>query len=455
MSIRSIERASARRRVRPVNSPPASRWLAEIVVCYRGSIVEVAHLGPSSAAYTVGEGPEASFKLDGAQLPSQAATVLVERVGAGFVLRVPPGFAGRLEDRGQRLSLTELIELRPGLAATLTRGELRFDVALVEGERIEAGRAPLDRPFWASLIGNATVVDAMAVALEDEAAEARFASYFEQADEPVEQETVEPERVEARSSGGGAAGARAKGREGKRGEPGSRGRGASPAKRVPSIAGAGLSRLSNPAGAATNAGILGILAAQDRTFLASASSAFGSSEADALLWASTTGLAGDGVGGLGLTSDGRGGGGTASEVAGLGAVGILGQGTGSTGLSYRSGPQHGERRARVPVASAREPTTTDNIDRDVIRRIVRSHLNEVRSCYNAGLTRNPGLAGRVTVRFSILSTGKVASSVIEQNTAKDARLGDCIAAAVKRWKFPAIRGGGTAVVSYPFQLRTR
>jgi hypothetical protein len=57
------------------------------------------------------------------------------------------------------------------------------------------------------------------------------------------------------------------------------------------------------------------------------------------------------------------------------------------------------------------------------------------------------------VKFSIVANGKVASAIIEQNTTHSDELGRCISQAVKRWKFPAVHGGGNALVSYPFVLR--
>ena len=38
-------------------------------------------------------------------------------------------------------------------------------------------------------------------------------------------------------------------------------------------------------------------------------------------------------------------------------------------------------------------------------------------------------------------------------TLKDAAVGNCIAKAVRRWKFPKPRGGGSVIVSYPFVLQ--
>ncbi len=42
-----------------------------------------------------------------------------------------------------------------------------------------------------------------------------------------------------------------------------------------------------------------------------------------------------------------------------------------------------------------------------IRSVVRARFGELRKCYEAGLRRDPNLAGRITVRFVIGRDGKV------------------------------------------------
>ena len=92
------------------------------------------------------------------------------------------------------------------------------------------------------------------------------------------------------------------------------------------------------------------------------------------------------------------------------------------------------------------------LDKDIIRRIVRAHINEVRYCYNQGLVRDPNLKGRVAVQFTIGPTGKVPVAVVQQSSIKDKNVANCVAKAVKRWKFPKPQGGGNVVVTYPFVL---
>lgn len=100
-----------------------------------------------------------------------------------------------------------------------------------------------------------------------------------------------------------------------------------------------------------------------------------------------------------------------------------------------------------------KPTRVEGpLDRDIIYRMVRAHINEVRSCYNAGLSQNSKLAGRVTINFVILGTGKVGSSVLRETTLGDTTVGNCIAKAVKRWTFPKPRGGDNVIVDFAFDL---
>jgi biopolymer transport protein ExbD len=142
---------------------------------------------------------------------------------------------------------------------------------------------------------------------------------------------------------------------------------------------------------------------------------------------------------------------TGAEVSEAYGVGVIGLGnTGLIGKGDNPGAGFGgQGKSTVRQDKAQVKGT---LDADIIRRIVRAHINEVRSCYNAGLTKNPELEGRVTIDFVIASTGKVGVSKLAENTLSDDNVGHCIAKAVKRWTFPKPRDGGMVEVSYPFQL---
>lgn len=91
------------------------------------------------------------------------------------------------------------------------------------------------------------------------------------------------------------------------------------------------------------------------------------------------------------------------------------------------------------------------LDREVIRRVAKSHTSEIRACYNQGLAKDPDLAGRVMIDFQINPKGKVASAR-PRGEFPDPKVAKCVAASVRRWQFPKPAGGGVVKVSYPFEF---
>jgi TonB family protein len=94
-----------------------------------------------------------------------------------------------------------------------------------------------------------------------------------------------------------------------------------------------------------------------------------------------------------------------------------------------------------------------SLDKEIIRRIIRRHINEVKFCYEKELTRQANLMGRVMIQFTIAGTGNVIASIVQSSTMNSPPVEQCIAAAVRRWEFPKPQGGGIVVVTYPFVLK--
>jgi len=161
-----------------------------------------------------------------------------------------------------------------------------------------------------------------------------------------------------------------------------------------------------------------------------------------------------GFGGLGLRGTGRGGGGTGEGTIGLGNLGTIGHGAGTgSGSGYGSGAGGFRgRAASVPRIRTGEADVRGSLSREVIRRVIRRHINEVRFCYEQELAQRPDLAGRVTVSFIISATGAVQTASVANTTLNNARVEGCVAQAVRRWTFPAPDGGGAVLVNYPFVL---
>ena len=90
--------------------------------------------------------------------------------------------------------------------------------------------------------------------------------------------------------------------------------------------------------------------------------------------------------------------------------------------------------------------------REIIRRIVRRHIDEVKWCYGQELSRLPRLTGQIDVRFSIGASGEVVASTLQRSTMGNERVESCLVEAVRRWPFPKPLGGGIVHHSYPFVL---
>lgn len=210
---------------------------------------------------------------------------------------------------------------------------------------------------------------------------------------------------------------------------------------------------------AQKAGVLGILKGAQGSILASAfgrDSALGNDANDVL-----GGLVGTevgeayGVGGLGLVGSGRGGGGTGEGTIGLGSLGTIGKGGGGgSGSGYGRGAGGlGGRRASAPDVVPGTAEVRGSLDKEIIRRIIRRHINEVKFCYEKELVKSPGLMGRVMVQFTIAGTGGVIASIVQASTMNNPSVEQCIAQSVRRWEFPKPSGGGIVVVTYPFVLK--
>jgi TonB family protein len=127
------------------------------------------------------------------------------------------------------------------------------------------------------------------------------------------------------------------------------------------------------------------------------------------------------------------------------------RGRGASAGHGPGGASHlGRRRTLVPDYVVGQPVVHGALDKEIIRRIIRRHINEVKYCYEAELARNHDLGGRVAVNFTIAPSGLVAAAVVQSTTMDNARVESCVVGAVRRWEFPKPAGGGVVIATYPF-----
>jgi len=139
---------------------------------------------------------------------------------------------------------------------------------------------------------------------------------------------------------------------------------------------------------------------------------------------------------------------------GLGSMGTIGHGAGGgTGSGYGRGAGGSIRaRSATPQIRSGAAMVTGSLSKQVIRRVIKRHINEVRFCYEQQLQSDPTLKGRVVIKFVIDSKGNVTAAVVAESTFADTIIETCILQAVRRWKFPAPEGGGIVIINYPFEL---
>ncbi len=157
--------------------------------------------------------------------------------------------------------------------------------------------------------------------------------------------------------------------------------------------------------------------------------------------AAQRGLASAGSGGLG--------------AMGVGSYGAVGYGSGSGYGSAVGSVVMAGRAASRPVVAPQvrigNAIAIGSLDKNIIRRYVRQRINAIRYCYEKQLVREPTLAGTVTTRFTIQSTG-VVSEVTADGLGRPA-VESCIAGVIRSIQFPISDGGGLVKVTYPFELK--
>ncbi|MEA2698605.1 MAG: hypothetical protein QOI66_2876 [Myxococcales bacterium] len=163
-----------------------------------------------------------------------------------------------------------------------------------------------------------------------------------------------------------------------------------------------------------------------------------------------------GLGGVGTRGTGARDAGEGDGIIGLGGpLTSIGPGRRDGGGTIGIGDPSklpGRQKQILPDVRVGQPVARGSLDKEIVRRIIRAHLNEVRFCYEQELPRHPTLSGRIVVQFAITPSGQVASSAVQDSTLHLASLEGCMTQAVRRWTFPQPKGGGLTIVSYPFVL---
>lgn len=142
-------------------------------------------------------------------------------------------------------------------------------------------------------------------------------------------------------------------------------------------------------------------------------------------------------------------------------VGVLGSPSADSGLSTLLAPIDGggiglgrfgglgaRSDAGVPLLRAGNASVQGALDKTVIRRVVRRHFVRLKYCYERELQKQPDLTAKITIRFVITASGNVGPVTVQ--TGSGSAIDACVASVIQSMVFPAPKGGGSVIVSYPF-----
>jgi len=135
-------------------------------------------------------------------------------------------------------------------------------------------------------------------------------------------------------------------------------------------------------------------------------------------------------------------GGGSGRTAGIGDVGT--SGGGKVALAGK-----GDAKVSGHVATAAPEVDSADVDRAALSRYIRDRLGAIRGCYERELKRNPGLKGKVVVRFNITPAGRAGDIRIEENSLGSGEVTSCITNLMRSWIFP-FKPPDEVPVQYPF-----
>ncbi|RKH52318.1 TonB family protein [Corallococcus sp. AB049A] len=448
----------------PDAQPTPEAKVLQVSMLWGDQMLEVQHF-KDGAPVTIGEGAKNTFTVYSPQVGK--SHVLAVSKGDKLELRAPAGSGVFVTNKGDvrtKDALRAAGQLNAASAETeqlftlglhdraeVSLGTLAFVVRYVKPSPAILATSLSDRDFSffkiaaICILASAAFVTAMVLTPRTET---KSADDVFESQQRVAKFLIAPEKKEEAKKlqlSGVEEGAKAKDEEGKFGKQEAKQEEAAPSK--PGTPVVDKSKKEKDRQVVGKVGLLGAL----KGMKGGASDVFGPGGIGTGINNSLGGLKGGaamgdahGVGGLGSRGTGNGGGGTALGIGGLGTQGN-GRGTGGSG-----GIDLGGRGKSVTKVIPGKTTVIGGLDKDVIAKVIRRHQNEIKYCYESELNKNPALAGKVAVAFTIDPAGAVADASVSESTLGSTPAEQCMISRIRRWKFPEPKGGGVVNVTYPW-----
>jgi len=482
-------RAPGRRLVRPRPLPlrPADRAVedlssadevgVELRLLWGGSLLEAATFVRPRAPVLVGKSSRCALRVEG--LP-QGEFPMLRFLGGDYQFAFGQGMTGVLEDRAGRTAFGELVRSRRAATDEKIPGAYWIPVPRAGAVRADLGgrlaiearpRRPQrvkDPPFWERInyqflnlflifffLGSVFVVAANNFPYDTDVSAddlfknpSRMAKFIIKAPEPPKPNPAEKgaKSEEKKDTEPGEMAEKHKGEEGQMGK-----------KDAPKTNARSAPRAIDPNAkdVVKRSGLIGALGRGGGGL----STVFGSGGLGGDLRGAVGNMFGPvvgdsyGLGGLGIRGSGSGGGGS-GETIGIGAVGTKGRGggLGSYGTGVGGLGKKSDRDVKVDTGNA---VVMGSIDKELIRKVIQEHAAQIRYCYEQELALNPRLQGKVSIKWIIQADGSATNPQVEEGatTLEDAKVQECMMSRITSWQFPKPKGGGIAVITYPWILR--
>jgi outer membrane biosynthesis protein TonB len=135
-------------------------------------------------------------------------------------------------------------------------------------------------------------------------------------------------------------------------------------------------------------------------------------------------------------------GGGQGGAASIGSLATAGGGGGKVGYGAKA-----EVKVTGSVAAETAEIDSSEVDQAKLGAFVRARMSLLKACYENALKRNPGLKGRMRIRFTILETGGLQDVSTVEN-ALGSEVSSCVVNAMRGWRLP-FRPSGPVTVDYP------
>jgi hypothetical protein len=153
---------------------------------------------------------------------------------------------------------------------------------------------------------------------------------------------------------------------------------------------------------------------------------------------------------LGSRAKDTGAGGMGTATQGITGVGTQGRGTGMAGMGTGTG--FGNKGKVQIVGGGSEEAFVGSIDKEAVRRVVKSALQQFKACYEREYHMNSKLEGKVVVQWEIHAQGVAKNAIVIQSrsTLNNPAVEECVKNRMMALKFPEPPPGTAAEVTYPF-----